>query len=777
MKLSKILFGTILLIMGFTSCSSSSSKDVSPYEAKIDSLMSKMPLDVKVGQMSQFCADLFVRPAEPGVVNSPLVFDSERANIVLGQLKAGSILNTPGGVAHSPAEWEKVISQMQAISMKATGIPMIYGIDAIHGGTYTAGAVLFPQEIGMGATFNRQLVYEGAQISAYETRASDIPWTFSPVLDLGRNACWPRMWENYGEDAYLNAEMGIACTKGFQGDDREHIGMNNIAACLKHYMGYGVPVSGQDRTPAMIPENELRERHLLPYAEAVKAGALSVMVNSSIINGEPVHASHHLLTDILKNELHFDGVIVTDWQDINNLFARDHIAKDDKEAIMLSINAGVDMAMIPYDTAFCRYLTELVNEKKVPMSRIDDAVRRVLRMKYRLGLFDNPTWDITAYKNFASEEHQQKAKESADESITLLKNNNSILPLKKGTKILVTGPNAATKRVLNGGWSVSWQGDKLDLYEKLGATVLQALQDKVGKENVIFEPGVTYNDAGKYFEENAPQIEKAVAAARLADVIIACVGENSYCETPGNLSTLDLSTNQINLVTALAKTGKPIILVLNEGRPRIISAIEPFASAVLQIYLPGSFGSLSLADILYGDVNPSGKLPYTYPRYSNLLTNYDYKPAENRATMDGTYFYEANNYVQYPFGYGLSYTKFDYSDLKVNKDHFKAGDELEFSVKVTNSGQIAGKEAVLLFISDDVASLTPDNRRLRAFDKISLASGESKTVNMKVPASHLAFMGLDNKWRLEEGSFTVRVGGQKMAIQADETKVWDNYLR
>jgi len=776
MKLSKIVARAIV-IMGFVSCSSTPSKEVSPYETKIDKLMSKMTLEEKVGQMAQFCADLFVRPEEPEVVNSPLVFDSVMANVILDQLKAGSILNTPGGVAHAPAEWEKIISQMQAISMKATGIPMIYGIDAIHGGTYTAGAVLFPQEIGMGATFNRQLVHDGAQISAYETRASDIPWTFSPVLDLGRNACWPRMWENYGEDAYLNAEMGAACVKGFQGDDRNHIGMNNVAACLKHYMGYGVPVSGQDRTPAMIPENELRERHLLPYAEAVKAGALSVMVNSSIINGEPVHASHHILTDILKDELHFDGVIVTDWQDINNLFVRDHIAKDDKEAIMLSVNAGVDMAMIPYDTAFCRYLKELVVEKKVSTDRVDDAVRRVLRMKYRLGLFDNPSWDITTYKNFASEEHQQEAKAAADESITLLKNNNSILPLKKGTKILVTGPNATTKRVLNGGWTVSWQGDKADLYEKLGATVLQALQNKAGKENVIFEPGITYNDAGKYYEENKPEIEKAVAAARSADVIIACIGENSYCETPGNLTTLNLSENQTNLVKELAKTGKPVILVLNEGRPRIISSIEPLASAVIQMYLPGSFGSLSLADILYGDVNPSGKLPYTYPRYTNLLTNYDYKPSENRATMDGTYFYEANNYIQYPFGYGLSYTKFDYSNLTVNKTHFKANDELEFSVKVTNSGQIAGKESVLLFISDDVASLTPDNRRLRAFDKVSLAPGESKTVTLKVPASHLAFVGIDNKWRLEEGTFTVRAGNQKLVINADETKVWDSYWR
>jgi len=776
-KLSKMACAAAILITGYMSYSFTPPKGASPYEAKIDQIMSKMTLDEKIGQMAQFCVDLFVHPENPNVVNSPLVIDADRANVILGKLKAGSILNTPGGAAHSPTEWEKIISQMQAISIKATGIPMIYGIDAIHGGTYTSGAVLFPQEVAMGATFNPQLVVNGAQVSAYETRASDIPWTFSPVLDMGRNPCWPRMWETYGEDSYLNAVMGSACVKGFQGDDPNHIGMNSVAACLKHYMGYGVPVSGQDRTPAMIPEYELRERHLLPFADAIKEGALSVMVNSSIVNGEPVHASHHILTDILKNELQFDGVIVTDWQDINNLFVRDHVAKNDKEAIMLSINAGVDMAMIPYDTAFCGYLKQLVTEKKVPMTRIDDAVRRVLRLKYRVGLFDKPTWNPADYPDFASKEHQQEAKVAADEAITLLKNKDSILPLKKGTKILVTGPNAHTKRVLNGGWSVSWQGDKVDQYEKLGATVLQALQDKVGNGNVIFEPGVTYNEKGKYYEENAPEIDKAVAAAQSADVIIACVGENSYCETPGNLTTLDLSANQVNLVTALAKTGKPVILVLNEGRPRIISSIEPLASAVIQMYLPGSFGGRSLADILYGDVNPSGKLPYTYPKYSNLLTTYDYKPSENRETMDGSYFYAANNYVQYPFGYGLSYTTFDYSNLKVNKTHFTANDQLEFSVTVRNSGQVTGKESVLLFISDDVASLTPDNRRLRAFDKVLLAPGEVKTVTLKVPASRLAFMGQDNKWRLEEGTFTVRVGNQKLTINADATKVWDEYER
>ena len=772
MKPINFLFGVSAIILGCMSYSFTPPKEASPYEAQINKLLSKMTLEEKVGQMSQFTADVITKGKKKNVTDLPVELDQAKVNHILGDLKAGSILNTPAGIPHSPATWEKIITQMQEAAIKATGIPMIYGIDAIHGATYSEGATFFPQEIGMAATFNRQLVYEGAKICAYEVRGSVTPWDFSPVLDMGRNPCWPRIWETYGEDAYLNSEMGVACVKGYQGDDRNHIGMNHVAACLKHYMGYGVPVSGQDRTPAMIPENELRERHLRPFAAAVKAGALSVMVNSAIINGEPVHASHHLLTDILKNELQFDGVIVTDWQDINNLYVRDHIAASDKEAIMLSINAGVDMAMIPYDTLFCKDLKDLVLEKKVSMDRIDDAVRRILRMKYRLGLFEKPSWKSADYTNFASTESQKTAKTAADESITLLKNKNYLLPLNKAYRILVTGPNANTKRALNGGWTISWQGDKVEQFEKHGATILQALQDKAGKENVIYEPGVTYNESGKYYDENKPEIEKAVAAAKTADVIVACIGENSYCETPGNLTSLELSANQQELVKELAKTGKPIVLVLNEGRPRVISGIEPLANAIVYTYLPGSFGSLSLSDILYGDVNPSGKLPITYPKYTNLITNYDYKPSENRETMDGTYFYDATNAVQYHFGDGLSYTSFEYSGLKANKTHFNANDELEFTITVRNSGKVTGKESVLLFVSDDVASLTPDNKRLRAFDKISLTPGESKTVTLKVPASDLAFVGLDNKWHLEAGSFTVRVGGQKLTINADETKVW-----
>ncbi len=751
-------------------------KEVSPYENQITQLMSKMTLDEKIGQMSQFAVDLVLKTKD-NVPVEPVQLDMAKVDHILGYLKAGSILNVPAGVTQYPATWEKLITQMQQVAIKTTGIPMIYGIDAIHGGTYTRGATFFPQEVGMGATFNRELVYKGAQVTAYETRASDIPWNFSPVLDMGRMPCWPRMWETYGEDTYLNSQMGVACVEGYQGKDRNKIGMDNVAACLKHFVGYGVPVSGQDRTPAMIPQIELRERHLKPFAEAVEAGALSVMVNSSIVNGEPVHANHYLITDVLKGELHFDGVVVTDWQDINNLYVRDHIAGNDKDAIELAINAGIDMAMVPYDTLFCKDLKELVLEKKVSMTRIDDAVRRILRMKYRLGLFEKPDWKSTDYTNFASVDHKKIAQEAADESITLLKNTDNVLPLSKNAKILVTGPNANSMRTLNGGWTDSWQGDKTDEIETNGITILKALQDKVGAANVIYEPGVTYNMKGQYFEENTPDIAKAVAAAKDADVIVACVGENSYAETPGNLNDLQLSRNQQDLVAALAKTGKPIILVLNEGRPRVFSDVEPLTKGVIDMYLPGSYGGLALADILYGDVNPSGRLPFTYPKYTNLLTTYDYKPCENRATMNGTYFYAADNTVQYSFGTGLSYTTFEYSDLTVNKTHFMPNDELVFTVNVKNTGKVAGKDAVLLFTSEAVASITPDNRRLRAFEKIELAPGETKTVTFKVKASDLAFIGMDNKWHLEKGLFTVHVGTQALKIYDDATHIWQNYLK
>lgn len=741
-------------------------------ENKVDSILRKMTLEEKIGQMTQLTLDVVGKGASIYASDMPFALDWGMVDTVLRKYKVGSILNTPSNTPLTNEVWVKTITDLQKVAIEETGIPIIYGVDEIHGATYTVGATLFPQEIAMGATFNPGLVYEGARISAYETRAGNIPWNFSPILDLGRDARWPRQWETYGEDPYLASVMGEACVKGYQGEDANHIGSNNVAACLKHYMGYGAPFSGKDRTPSYIPVNDLREKHFAPFLQAIRAGALSVMVNSGINNGLPVHANYELLTVWLKEQLGWDGVIVTDWADINNLYTRDHIAASKKEAIKMAINAGIDISMVPYEWDFCIYLKELVEEGEVPMERIDDAVRRVLRMKYRLNLFERPYWPAEEYPEFGSEKHAAAALKAAEEAITLLKNRNGILPLNKNGKVLVTGPNANSMRTLNGGWSLSWQGEKADLYAERYNTILEAIRHKVGDGRVIYEPGVTYNMKGAYWEENEPEIKKAVAAAANAEYIILCLGENSYCETPGNLDDLYLSENQQALARALAATGKPVILVLNEGRPRVISKIEPLMQAVVQTYLPGNYGGDALAEILYGDVNPSGKLPYTYPKYPNSTTTYDHKPCESLDKMQGAYDYDAVLSVQWAFGFGMSYTTFEYSNLKTETPEFCPGDELVFTVDVKNTGSRVGKESVLLFIGDQVASLTPDVRRLRSFQKVELQPGESRTVTLKVMADDLAFVGQDGKWVLEEGDFIVQAGNQAIPLKCLSTHRW-----
>ena len=700
--------------------------------------------------------------------------DEAKLDSVFGKYKVGSILNVPNSKAQSIAKWQEIIKRIQEKSIKEIGIPCIYGVDQIHGATYTLGATFFPQGINMGATFNRALMREGSRISAYETKAGSIPWTYAPVTDLGRDPRWSRQWENYGEDSYLNAEMGRESVLGFQGNDPNRIDANHIAACMKHYMGYGVPVSGKDRTPSSITLQDMREKHFAPYLEMVRNGALSVMINSGINNGLPFHANYELLTQWLKEDLNWDGMIVTDWADINNLYTRDHIAANKKEAIKLAINAGIDMAMEPYNWDFCTLLKELVLEGDVPMSRIDDAVSRVLRLKYRLNLFEQPYYDLKDYPLFGSAQHAAEALKAAEESLVLLKNNDAILPLTQGKKILLTGPNANSMRTLNGGWSYTWQGSNAEECAVDYNTILEAFNNKFGADNVIYEAGVTYNDKGSWWEENTPEIEKAVATATQADIIVACIGENSYCETPGNLSDLTLTPNQLNLVKALAKTGKPIILILNQGRPRIIAEIEPVAKAVVNIMLPGNYGADALANLLAGDTNFSGKMPITYPKEINSLVTYDYKPSEHIGQqMEGAYNYDAQVAVQWAFGYGLSYTTFAYSNLKVDKPSFADGDILTFTVDVKNTGNWVGKESVLLFSSDLVASLTPDNRRLRAFEKVELQPGETKTVTLRVKASDLAFVGYDGKWILEKGDFRIQTGNQTLNIVCSQTKKWD----
>ena len=741
-------------------------------EAHIQEWLKKMTLEEKIGQMCEITVDVVTDfpGSKDGFKLSEAMLDT-----VIGKYKVGSILNVPLSVAQKKEVWAAAIKQIQEKSMKEIGIPCIYGVDQIHGTTYTLDGTLFPQGVNMGATFNRSLVRRGAEISAYETKAGCIPWTYAPVVDLGRDPRWPRMWENYGEDCYVNAEMGVEAVKGFQGDDPNHIGEYNVAACMKHYMGYGVPVSGKDRTPSSISRSDMREKHFAPFLAAVRAGALSVMVNSGVDNCMPFHANRELLTEWLKEDLNWDGMIVTDWADINNLCTRDHIAATKKEAVKIAINAGIDMSMVPYEVSFCDYLKELVQEGEVPMSRIDDAVARVLRLKYRLGLFENPYWDIKKYDKFGSKEFAAEALQAAEESEVLLKNEGNILPLAKGTKILLAGPNANFMRCLNGGWSYSWQGHRADEFAGAYNTIYEALCNKYGKENIIYEPGVTYapykND--NWWEENQPEIEKSVAAASRADVIIACIGENSYCETPGNLSNLTMSENQRNLVKALAATGKPVILILNQGRPRIINDIVPLAKAVINVMLPGNYGGDALANLLAGDANFSGKMPFTYPKYINVLANYDYKPCENMGQMGGNYNYDSVMDVQWNFGDGLSYTTYNYSNLKIDKTSFTADDVLTVSVDVTNTGKVAGKESVLLYSKDLVASSTPDNIRLRNFEKVALNPGETKTVTMQLKGSDLAFVGYDGKWRLEKGDFTIKCGGQTLDINCTETKVWD----
>lgn len=791
-------------------------------EKQIEKTLGKMTLDEKVGQMCELSIDLLQKRTNPFAGLNPanvtvddlkkivrdyglekefdlgtampsqdvmvklymriqgieaskgFQLDEAMLDTIIGKYKVGSILNVPASIAQTPESWYKIIEKIQDKSIEAIGIPCVYGVDQIHGTTYTLGGTFFPQGVNMGATFNRELTREGARISAYESKAGSIPWTYAPVVDLGRDPRWSRMWENYGEDAYLNAEMGREAVLGFQGDNPNKIGKESVAACMKHFMGYGVPVSGKDRTPSSITQQDLREKHFAPYLEMAKAGALTLMVNSAMNNGLPFHANKELLTGWLKDGLNWDGMIVTDWADIDNLWKRDHIAKDKKEAIKIAINAGIDMSMDPYSWQFCTLLKELVEEGEVPMSRIDDAVRRILRLKYRLNLFDKPYYNVKDFPLFGSEQFAASALQAAEESIVLLKNVNDILPLQQGKKMLVTGPNANSMRCLNGGWSYSWQGDKADLCAEQYNTILEALTNKFGASNVVYEPGVTYKTGGSWPDENEPEIEKAVAAAAGVDYIVACIGENSYCETPGNLINLTLSQNQLDLVKALAKTGKPIFLILNEGRPRLIAEIEPLAKAVIDVMLPGNYGGDALANLMAGDVNFSGKMPFTYPKEINSLVTYDYKPCEHIGkAMEGAYNYDAQVSVQWPFGYGKSYTTFAYNNLKADRNHFNADDVLTFTVDVTNTGSKAGKESVLLFSSDLVASLSPDIRRLRDFEKIELQPGETKTVTFRVPASDLAFVGYDGKWILEEGDFRMQTGDKIVTVTCDKTKVWD----
>lgn len=767
--MKKILLSISLLALAYTASANVPVIKSDPkIEAQVEQTLKKLTLEEKIGQMMELVTDLFGANDKNGV----FYIDEHKTDSILSRYKIGSILNAPNTCAPTAKQWEKYIAQIQKISMKRIGIPCVFGLDQNHGSTYTQGGTLFPQNINVAATFNREIARRSAEATAYETRAVSVPWTYSPTVDLGRDARWPRIWENFGEDCYLSSEMGKAMVYGFQGEDPNNIDQYHIATSMKHFMGYGVPWTGKDRTPAYISPADLREKHFAPFLAGLQAGALTVMVNSASVNGVPMHANKEFLTGWLKEETGWDGVLITDWADINNLYTREMVAKDKKDALRIAINAGIDMIMEPYSCDACGYLVELVKEGKIPMSRIDDACRRVLRMKYRLDLFKNPTQKLKNYPKFGGEEFAKLALEGATESMVLLKNEGNILPLQHGKKILLTGPNANQMRCLNGGWSYTWQGHRADEFAGKYNTIYEAFCNEYGKENVILNQGVTYNEKGKYWEENEPQIQEAVAAAKDVDVIVACIGENSYTETPGNLTDLWLSENQRNLVKALAQTGKPVILVLNEGRPRLIADIEPLAQGIIDILIPGNMGGDALANLVSGKSNFSGKMPYTYPKEINSLANYDFKKSEEVGTMEGAYDYNAKITQQWGFGYGLSYTSYKYSNLKVSQSDFRHGDIIKVSVDVKNTGKVAGKESVLLFSSDLIASIVPDGRRLRAFDKVELQPGETKTMTFELKADDLAFVGWNGKWRLEEGDFKLMIADQSADIHCTDTYQW-----
>ena len=819
MKKTILTFAVVCAAVGVQAQKTAIPRDAA-LEAKIEKTLAKMTLDEKIGQMLELNLDVMgkmtvenakvdrekvrsvlqqygrseseinemLKQTDQQIIDKLGGFpvdiykgDTKRVwklneqmlDTLISKWKVGSILNAPGTKAPTVAQWQQWIQVIQKKSMKYLGIPDIYGLDHNHGVTYTQGGTLFPQPINLGASFNTELARRGAEITAYESRAANCPWVYNPVVDLSRDPRWPRVYESFGEDAIVNSRMVVAEIRGYQGDDNNHIDQYHVGTSTKHYFAYGAPWTGKDRTPAYLSPQMIREKYFEPFKQAALAGTLTMMVNSASVNGVPLHASYEYMTKWLKEDLGWDGFLVTDWADINNLFSREHVAKDKKDAIRIAINAGIDMSMDPYSVEFCILLKELVQEGKVKMSRIDDAVRRILRAKYRLGLFEKPNTGGKGYEKFGSDEFAAASLKAAEESEVLLKNEGNILPLAKGKKILLTGPNANQMRCLHGGWSYTWQGSRAeDLSEKYN-TIYEALCNKYGKENIILEQGVTYNENGAYYDENEPQIQKAVDAAAKADVIIACIGENSYTETPGNLSDLWLSRNQRDLVKELAKTGKPIVMVLNEGRPRLIADIEPLAKAVVDILIPGNYGGDALANLLAGDANFSAKMPYTYPREINSLNTYDYKVSEEVGTMEGAYNYDAKVSLQWPFGYGISYTTYEYSNLRVDKSKFTAADVLTVSVDVKNTGAKAGKEAVLLYSSDLIASIVPDNKRLRDFTKIELQPGETKTVTFSLPAKSLAFVGADGRWTLEEGDFVLKVGNQSVGTACTQTKIWD----
>ena len=748
----------IIILLLFFSCTNQNS--VSDIDKKADDILSKMTLEEKVGQMTQINLTVIAKGPNKWSSSFPMEIDEKKANKALVDFKVGSVLNTINNTAQKPSVWFKNISKIQDIAMKNTnlGIPVIYGIDAIHGTTYTDGATMFPQQITTAASWNPENAYNMALVCAYETRASSIPWNFSPVLDLGLDPRFSRQFESFGEDPLMVERFGVEMIKGYQGLNNDISNKYSVAACMKHFVGYHATISGKDRTPAYIPDNVLKEYHIEPFKKAIDAGAKTIMINSGLINGLPVHADYNLMINVLRNELGFEGVILTDWEDIRKLHDRDKVADSQKEAVKMAINAGIDMSMVPYEYEnFINNLKDLVSEGEVSIERIDDAVKRILKLKLELDLFENPVTNYEEYSDFGSKKHHQLAYKAASESITLLKNNDNILPIKGNPRILVAGPNGNNMRTLNGAWTYSWQGDLTDQFAGEFNTIYEAIANNYGKNNVKYVSGVSYKENGSYYDMVEDNINLAVREAKNSDYVVLCLGESTYTEKPGDLNDLTLHHLQLKLAKELAKTGKPIILILNLGRPRLISDIEALMSAVVNVYLPGNFGGDALSDIISGNVNPSGKLPYTYPLYPNSLLPYYYKPSEVQNNAQGAYNYvgEVNNL--YDFGFGLSYSEFVYSNLKINKEEFNSSDTIKVSVNIENTSEIDGFETIQLYSSDLYASITPDIKRLRDFSKVEIKAGQTKTIIFDLPVDNLAFVNLNNDYIVEPGKFKLTI--------------------
>lgn len=731
-------FVLVFLLIVFQLSTTAQIYTTTKVDERVKQLLSQMTLEEKVGQMTQVTIQTVSKTQ--GTKSQLHQLDEAKLEEAIKKYHVGSILNVYD-VAHSLEYWHEVITKMQDMATKETRlkIPILYGIDAIHGATYTKGATLFPQAINMAATWNTEIAKQTGEITSYETKASGIPWNFYPVMDIGRQPLWSRLWETYGEDVYLASQMGSEYIKGAQGDDIS--APDKLATCLKHYVGYSFPINGLDRTPAWISERMLREYFLPPFEAGILAGAPSIMVNSSEVDGIPGHANYHLLTEVLRNELNFKGLVVSDWEDIVRLHTRDKMAATPKEAVKIAVMAGVDMSMVPYDFSFYNYLLELAKDGEVPMWRIDEAVSRILAVKMQTGIFENPYPDKKLSEKFACKEFSDANLNAARESIVLTKNSDNILPLSKSKKVLVTGPTANLLSVMNGGWTITWQGNEKSLYPSEKNTVLEAIQNKIGNENVTYVEGTSFN--------KDINTDKAVSEAKNSDVIVLCLGEAAYCESPGNIYDLSLDQAQIDLANKMISTGKPVILVLLEGRPRIVTKIAENSDAVLVAFLPGMEGGNAIADILFGDANPSGKLPVTYPKTPSGYTTYDYKPIE---------VFDVNKFDPlWPFGYGLSYTSFNYSNLRLSSNEITENDELLVQIDVKNKGNRAGKEVVQLYLTDLYGSVTRPNKQLKGFEKVLLNPGETKTISFKLNKEHLSFIGQQNRRIVEPGDFKVTI--------------------